>query len=179
MQWSVTGRAGTRDMLGSRGSLGTPRARVESLGGLPAPSMRWKAGRTVVPWASLTLEPHSHRLGPHRLRETSERSGQMLTAANSWLGVLQLVSLTHPTRGPHRRENPARATCVALAKTRSSGGSSARRGCHSRRPSTTATTAVAAAPPRPARVPLVPGRPRTPRAPDHPAPSRAAWGRGS
>lgn len=177
MRWSVTDRAGTRDMLGSLGSLGTPRARVESLG-LPAPSMRWEAGRTIVPWASLTLEPHSHRLCPHRLKETSERSDQMLTAANSWLGVLQLVSLTHPTRGPHRREIAARATCVALAKTRSSGGSSARRGCHSRRPSTTAAVAVAA-PPRPARVPLVPGRPCTPRAPDHPAPSRAAWGRGS
>lgn len=58
--------------------------------------------------------------------------------------MLQLASLTHPTRGPHGREIAAGATCVAPARARGGRGSDARRGCHSRHPSTTA-----AAPPGP------------------------------
>lgn len=84
---------------------------MESLGGLPAPSLRWEVGSTVVPWASLTTPtPLAPTLpAPHRPQGGPERSCQMLTAANYCPGVLQLELLTHPTKGPPRARDRGRS----------------------------------------------------------------------
>lgn len=122
-----------------------------SLGGLPAPSLRWEAGSTVVPWASLTtrtpLAPT--RSAPHRTRE---RPGEVLPDVNSCKLLSRVspagVADTPDQGGPHGREIAAGATCVAPGKARGDWGRGTRRGCHSRHPS---TNTASVAPPGPGR----------------------------
>ena len=133
---------------------------MESLGGLPAPSLRWEAGSTVVPWASLTTRTPLAltRPAPHRPRE---RPGEVLPGVNSCKllsrGSPAGVADTPDQGGPHGREIAAGATCVAPAKARGDGGSGTRRGCHSRHPSTNTASVAPPGPGRPcqgARTPL-------------------------
>lgn len=82
-----------------------------SLGGLPAPSLRWEAGSTVVPWASLTtrtpLAPT--RSAPHRPRE---RPGEVLPDVNSCKLLSRVspagVADTPDQGGPHGRPRALR-----------------------------------------------------------------------
>lgn len=122
---------------------------MQSLGGLPAPSLRWEAGSTVVPWASLTTRTPLARTRP---APRQERPGEVLPDVNSCKllsrGSLAGVADTPDHGGPHGRGIAAGATCVAPAKARGDRGSGTRRGCHSRHPS---TTTASAAPPGPGR----------------------------
>lgn len=124
---------------------------MESLGGLPAPSLRWEAGSTRSPLG----QPHNSNPTCTDLAGTAPtkgRPGEVLPDVNSCKllprGSPAGVADTPDRGGPHGREIAAGATCVAPAKARGGGGSGTRRGCHSRHPS---TTKASAAPPGPGR----------------------------
>lgn len=49
---------------------------MESLGGLPTPSLRWEAGSTRSPLGQPhNSNPDLHRLGPHRTDQREARRG--------------------------------------------------------------------------------------------------------